>query len=349
MDENNLEILREEYNYNKDKADKLGEAAVGILSKVIKEKKINLGFPIDYRIKDWGSIEEKMERTNLHLHSLLELQDLIGLRVVVVFRREIAEVERIINKEFKIKRQYDTSQKGEPDRFGYSANHYVVTFLPSKKDESRMFTFPNFLLEIQVRTISQHAWAESSQFLQYKREESVPDELKHDLARTSALLEEVDINFEKILSKREEYRSGKIQLDMDEKLNVDLIEKTLDQLWPIENKLENEHYEFLLAELQKNGFTTQRQLTSLVNQYHDKVLVRAAREAENLRRIVEEHPPINGTITTKTQNRTVTRMGINDELISKINKGIYYGHVALTITSIQFEKGERDPYEPIIE
>jgi len=40
-------------------------------------------------------------------------------------------------------------------------------------------------------------------------------------------------------------------------------------------------------------------------------------------------------------------MGITPKLIDRVEKGVFLGHVALTVTAVQFDTGERNPLDPI--
>ncbi len=297
-------------------------------------------------MKCWESIKEKLGRVKLSIESITDLQDLVGVRLIFPFSREVSIVEGLIPKLYKIIRQYDTLENLDQDQFGYLSKHFIVQLAPEQI--SPIGIHPNLSLkaEIQVRTIAQHLWAEASHILQYKQESSIPSDISRDISRVSALLETVDNEFEKVLAKRDEYRSGVVKLNTDSQLNVDLLEKTLDLLWPSENKRETEKYEFLLSQLKHDGIYTQRQLVSLIQSHRDDVLRRSAREAEYHRNIYNTHPIENGTIKIRTKNKSHTITGITPELIKRVEKGIFYGHVALTITALQFEFGERDPNEP---
>jgi hypothetical protein len=55
--------------------------------------------------------------------------------------------------------------------------------------------------EIQVRTHAQHIWADASHILQYKKESSVAPKTRRDIHRIAALLETVDLEFEKVLKR----------------------------------------------------------------------------------------------------------------------------------------------------
>jgi putative GTP pyrophosphokinase len=131
----------------------------------------------------------------------------------------------------------------------------------------------NLKAEIQVRTTAQHIWAVASHTLQYKHEESVPLSVRRAIHRVSALLETVDLEFERVLEQREAYRSQSITSRQDEALNTDLLEEMLGQLLPPDNKKKSgEKYGELLDDLMAFGIDTQNSLINLLNEHKDEIL-----------------------------------------------------------------------------
>ena len=49
---------------------------------------LTLGVPIESRVKSWDSISEKVERQNLVLYNVCDLDDLIGLRLIMLFQKQ---------------------------------------------------------------------------------------------------------------------------------------------------------------------------------------------------------------------------------------------------------------------
>jgi ppGpp synthetase/RelA/SpoT-type nucleotidyltranferase len=342
-----FERLYQEYQSIVEYADRFGSVVYNELLRGIEDAKIQLGFPIQKRVKQWESIKEKYQRIPRDVENITDLQDLVGLRLILLFSRDTLKVGAIIGKLFNVVRKYDSKDRLKSDQFGYSSMHYVIE-LSKDKLVTHELQFPKKLkAEIQVRTIVQHLWAEASHTLQYKQEASIPNDVSRSIHRVSAILETVDLEFEKVLAKRDEYRYGIVNLDTDAPLNVDLLEITLNHLWPCANKKDIENYDYLLGLLKYNNITTQIQLVEIIRKHRDEVLKRSAREAEYLRNIIHTYPLENGKITIRSENRVVTHSGITPELIASLEKGIFYGHVAMTVTALQFETGERTPLEPL--
>ena len=114
-----------------------------------------------------------------------------------------------------------------------------------------MADFGDIQAEVQVRTLAQHIWAAASHKLQYKNEASVPPPIRRAINRASALLETIDLEFERILEKRREYRDIEIPKGIDAaELNVDILESMLRDRFPEANRSDSEeNYSELLENL----------------------------------------------------------------------------------------------------
>jgi len=90
------ETLQDEYP-------KCAERAVRLLTAVEKEftgllaaQQISLGVPIESRVKEWTSIKSKLERKTLNIERVEDLDDLAGIRAILLFRSDLMPVEHII-------------------------------------------------------------------------------------------------------------------------------------------------------------------------------------------------------------------------------------------------------------
>ena len=120
--------------------------------------------------------------------------------------------------------------------------------------------------EIQLRTIAQHTWAEASHLLQYKHESSVPFEVRRSINRVAALLETVDLEFERVLSERDSYIAAiLIEPNATEPLNVDTLKAILDARLPDANRSDHEDYADLEKYLKENGIETAKQLHGIID------------------------------------------------------------------------------------
>jgi putative GTP pyrophosphokinase len=210
---------------------------------------LTLGSPIQQRVKEWASIAEKLQRLNRSFGRISDMQDIVGIRTILLFKRDAVKACELISATFRVINQYDTAERLKADQFGYSSTHFIVEI------PEQWLTLPSFArmrgmkAEVQVRSLAQHIWAEASHTLQYKQKSSVPHTVLRGINRVSALLETVDLEFERVLAERDLYRNSIAGVTSDDVLNVDLLEKTLDSVLPPDNKDQDEEYADLLAQL----------------------------------------------------------------------------------------------------
>lgn len=270
-----MDKLKKEYQEYVSKAARLRESLVEQIGMLFTNNDVTLGVPIESRLKTWSSIEEKIRRKSLKIGGISELSDLVGIRAILLFRRDLALAGDLLSKTFHVVSIEDTGSRLAEAQFGYQSSHYIVQI------PEAWLTIPSFAdleglrAEIQVRTLAQHIWAAASHKLQYKHEETVPPPMRRTIYRVSALLETVDLEFERVLAERQHYVEKEIvTLEPSEPLNVDLVESILADLLPTENKEQPEDYAELLTDLLHFGVRTVNDLRNLLQQ-HRKTLIAA--------------------------------------------------------------------------
>lgn len=288
------------------------------LHQLLSEQRIYLG-SVEWRIKTWHSLAEKVERKSLSISSILDLDDFIGLRLILLFRRDVASACQIIEEAFKVVSSEDAARRLGEEQFGYGSIHYVVELPDSWLNVPTFKSFRGFKAEIQVRTSAQHMWASASHALQYKQESGVPPPVRRAIHRVSALLETVDLEFERVLSQKEEYQNTLSESTGSEQLNVDSLAKLLDELLPPPNKQNDdpEDYSALLRELNDFAINTPDKLRNLITTHRDRVL------EEDRRRVSEGF-----------------RHYYSDSSNARIDQGVYFTHVGLTRLALSAEFGQ---------
>lgn len=311
--------LAEEYQKNFDRADRLRAAIADQLLRIIQENEITLGVPIESRVKSLLSITEKVERKELAVASIFEFDDVIGLRVILLFNRDVELVNSLIEKTFEVISSEDTAKRLSEVQFGYQSQHYVAKLPKEWLGVPTFAGLGDLRAELQVRTLAQHMWAAASHKLQYKQEASVPPPLRRAIHRVSALLETVDLEFERVLSTRTEYIKQDLRLDEpDQILNVDILEAVLDELLPAENKSATESYADLLEQLIVLKIDTVDKLRSLLTKQMKGVAKFDANQVE--KRSSE------GNYKGSSKQR--------------IDKGVFLTQVGWTRRSLKLELGE---------
>lgn len=154
---------------------------------------------IYFRVKDLERLDEKLSRSGKRYVRLVDVTDLLGVRVVTYFADDIDRVAQVIEQEFAVDqtRSVDKRTTMEADRFGYLSVHKVVQLSEQRTSLPEYKRFEGLFAEIQIRSILQHAWAEIEHDLGYLAEE-LPVHLRRKFSILSGMLELVDEEFKRL-------------------------------------------------------------------------------------------------------------------------------------------------------
>ena len=149
----------------------------------------------------WNRVTSRTKEVDSLLRKLLrnpgleyeKLGDRAGIRVVVRFREEVAEVTALIESAFRVVKKKEFALR--PDQTGYQGTHCIVTLKAEDPDRS---TYDCCLAEVQIRTLSQDLWAEIAHELSYKSVVSVPPEIERRINILSGLVEMADNEFSRL-------------------------------------------------------------------------------------------------------------------------------------------------------
>jgi ppGpp synthetase/RelA/SpoT-type nucleotidyltranferase len=306
------------------------------LSLLIVKENIRLAFPIQNRSKTWPSIIEKINSGRFTLKSsILEMQDLVGIRIILLFKRDTEKIASIIKDNFKIISQYNTEDKLQDNQFGYLSIHQVIELSEEWLKVPTLRDFKGIKAEIQIRTLAQHSWAEASNTFQYKNEANVPKPLKRTINRISALLETVDLEFERILGERTTYKEEIKDIKLSEKsiqpLDVDLLIKILEEKLPKENRGPNEPYGELLENLKAAAVTNSGELISIIDKYLTETMTIDNKAAKEIIAAHENKKPLTSSVgySPVTANE-----------IERIKKGVFLSHVGIIRHIIKLHTGK---------
>ncbi len=97
-----VDKLQDEYQDKHPLYKKLCSELVTQLQELISEAGVTTAFPIEYRVKTWKSIYEKCQRNNLCPKELGEISDIAGIRIILLFKRDLDKVCEIIEQNFEI-------------------------------------------------------------------------------------------------------------------------------------------------------------------------------------------------------------------------------------------------------
>jgi putative GTP pyrophosphokinase len=185
-----------------------GELA-DVVARIIKESLENGGVKIhsvQFRTKDAKSFSNKAATPSdenptepKYSEPIKQITDLAGVRVITHFLSTLADVDSMLNSEFEV---VEKSNKGmlliASDRFGYQSIHYLVKLRAARSCLPEYRRFAGHLVEVQVRTILQHAWAEIEHDIQYKSSITIPTEIRRRFVALAGMLEIADREFQAI-------------------------------------------------------------------------------------------------------------------------------------------------------
>ena len=131
------------------------------------------------------------------------------MRIITYFSNDVDKIANIIRKEFKIDElnSIDKRDPDDPTKFGYVSLHYVVSLRNNRTNLPEAKKFKGLKIEIQIRTILQHAWAEIEHDLGYKSEKDIPKKIKRQFSRLASHIELADEEFIRIRDAINLYRT----------------------------------------------------------------------------------------------------------------------------------------------
>ncbi|WP_455094536.1 GTP pyrophosphokinase [Prevotella koreensis] len=240
----------------------LGEKVVSFLQDALYQKEMHP--EVSFRTKEIQSIIKKIKRKSQQKqYTYNDLRDKLGVRIICPFLSDLEVVDEIIKSSFIIRKVEKKRENIDFNRLDYQSNHYDVSI------NSEYIDFNNdaFVFEIQVRTLNQHAWANSAHILYYKQDIELPDEMKHRIYRLLSLYELADEEFSKVNEYLKTHKEdlvytllrkleGKIYkyalTDFDRDLSIKQMELILDFFTPEDQrKIETEIELFITENNQK--------------------------------------------------------------------------------------------------
>ena len=142
----------------------------------------------------------------------IDITDICGIRLITFFEDEVDAVGAVIKREFTIDQRNSTDKRSllDPDRFGYLSLHFVASLSSERLQLTEYRRFGGIKLEIQIRSILQHAWAEIEHDLGYKAKHDLPVLIERRFSRLAGLLEIVDSEFVLIRKELNQYEHDAI-------------------------------------------------------------------------------------------------------------------------------------------
>ena len=192
--------------------ERAGGQALALVTSVLDEAGINY-LSVTGRVKTVASFAEKAGRVAdgkpLYADPLHEITDQVGIRVITYVQSDVDAVADLLADQVVVKDDRDMGRETASEgRFGYASRHLLF------EDES----LPGQLVQVQIRTVLQHAWAEFEHDIRYKGQ--MPAEHARDFDRrftlAAGLLELADREFSTIRDKMREAATPTVAVPDDD-------------------------------------------------------------------------------------------------------------------------------------
>ena len=201
------EMLLEEYRQQQH----LYRMLQGIVGEKLNDQIRKNSIPIasiGARIKTEQSLLGKLQRKGNKYHSLFDITDILGARIVAYYNEDVDRIASIAESLFDIDwpNSVDKRKMHQADSFGYNSLHYICRLPESVFCDSRYPELNQIRFELQMRTALQHVWSDIQHDIGYKTEIETPFEYHRSLSRLAGLLELADNEFSRIRNDIADYR-----------------------------------------------------------------------------------------------------------------------------------------------
>lgn len=251
----------------------LARAAVESLRRACNDA--NLGSrevaEVSSRVKERRSIEEKAKRKGYT--SPLDATDIVGARIVYMYRSDVDRIVRAVLSIFRgdvetgdIERVDHTDDDEAAEDLGYRAMHFVGYLA-----QSGLPLVAEVPVEIQVRTVGQHAWALLEHGLVYKTMSAVPRHLLRNVRALALLYELADERFAQLRSRQMEYEESLRGANVDDlsrrAIDLDSVKIMLQRRFELELGVGSDpELSWLLHDLDSSRFQTVGDLADALEQ-----------------------------------------------------------------------------------
>ena len=155
-----------------------------------------------------------------------QLTDQVGARVIVYYPEDVDRAANALRNKFEVDeyRSVDKRRELQLRQFGYRSVHILVRVgkaLPVQLQKN----FGRFWVEVQIRSVLEHAWAEIEHEICYKAGVTFPDNLLRRFSALAGSLEILDQQFSALRHEREKIFDNLVsryasKQDLDKRLDA---------------------------------------------------------------------------------------------------------------------------------
>ena len=216
------EALMEQYRERLPLYQRLAVLADEAVRKALKEQHVTVAV-MEHRVKAENSLAGKLELKGAKYHSIDDVTDIVGMRIVTFYSADVDKVAAIINELFVVdwNHSVDKRKLHRLDSFGYNSLHYICRLKPPLRLprggetaapeasprgglEGVLYELP---FEIQMRTALQHVWSTLDHDTAYKDGGvKIPNEYQRQFNRLAGMLELIDEEFSRLRNVLTDYR-----------------------------------------------------------------------------------------------------------------------------------------------
>ena len=219
------QMLMEQYHERQAVYHRLAQEALEALRQALKKQHVAV-IALEHRVKTELSLAGKLELKGAKYHTLDDVTDIMGMRVVTFYSDDVDKVAAIVNEIFKVDWSYSVDKRKlhRLDSFGYNSLHYICTLPKSVVDDPDIPLLNELRFEIQMRTALQHVWSTLDHDTAYKDGGvNIPREYQRQFNRLAGMLELVDDEFSRLRNVLTDYRRQMLALEASGQLDkVDL-------------------------------------------------------------------------------------------------------------------------------
>lgn len=212
-----------------------------------------------------------------------QITDKAAIRIITFFPRTVQEIDRVLTEEFSVIEHADKSAGLlEEDRFGYQSVHYLLKLNSSRTSLPEYRRFSESIIEVQVRTILQHAWAEIEHDIRYKSSSTIPRDIRRRFMSLAGLLEIADREFQAIQdADRDLTEKARNLISTNDDLSTveitpNSLKTLLDKTLGPDGRMSDFSYDWETRVLLNLGFTSLDQVKELLAAYNDDKLSKIA-------------------------------------------------------------------------
>ena len=201
------EMILDEYREKLPVYEKMKLVVLNLLRTCLNNNRIIVS-GLEARVKTEKSLIGKLELKGYKYHSLEDITDILGARIITFYSDEVDIISALAEKLFDIDwdNSVDKRKMLEIDRFGYVSLHYVCRIPETLYKDPELPQLNKIRFELQMRSTLQHVWANMYHDMGYKSDVEVPIEYQRNMSRLAGMLELADEQFSHIRKEINNYR-----------------------------------------------------------------------------------------------------------------------------------------------